>query len=740
MGLHSGIANTQNNNPNGVQPELAAFLVWSGVTLDADHIQYINGLIAALKAAGVWQVLDALYLLNQPTFGAIPYNLVKPSFNLTIPQGDKGFSAGYGLKGDGSSIYANTNCTLSTDPKYYKSNSASMFMWCLTDISSATYDMAATSNSNTYIGAIRSRNGNSANLFTNSGSTAMPIQTGAGFSAWSRVDASNIIGYKSGNDYQYVSNQTGVPASKLCLLRFGPTGATYSSSQLALAGFGGALTVDQLDAAYVAFLNYLIQCGTITNDNPPTPEVLLPGCFTPTTVNTIKAINGTNFRVYQQVPPPTSNAITESTYVNFPATDCASQQVDSFQSSVSTQNTIRCQHFLWQMRAVVTSPLYNNRPNPTPPGVVGGVVYIGISRNDPTVPTSPVLGCRLQYSTVDKANAATEAMMRYSLGYDGHTGSSDPLLMGYLDVANAAGIPDSAVSSWQDANTNSNTFFPSVYSSKLGTYYVCQDYIVLPDSKLSTAPMGAGIVLDSEAQDGRTPDQLLAQIQMLASVCAYKGKEFVVYPNALNQNGAVNTGFTIDNIYKIAQTPNVVLSILASNDNIYKDIQKSIDAQITLLKGPLGDQPIYWSNLIMSCGIGVSTNTLTTDQCKIIRSYVINDTHTMKGVEVFKDYGQAGGAPSRPYNQALATVLGLPLFTGSISGTNLTVTAVTSGAIQTGYKVIGTYTTPTTPPVSVSVASGTTIVSQTSGTPGGVGVYVVSVSQTVGSTIMLAQS
>jgi Protein of unknown function (DUF3383) len=57
-------------------------------------------------------------------------------------------------------------------------------------------------------------------------------------------------------------------------------------------------------------------------------------------------------------------------------------------------------------------------------------------------------------------------------------------------------------------------------------------------------------------------------------------------------------------------------------------------------------------------------------------------------------------------------------FTGSQSGTNLTTTAVT-GLISVGDVIAGT-----------GVASGTTIVSQTSGTPGGAGVYVTSLSGT----------
>lgn len=57
-------------------------------------------------------------------------------------------------------------------------------------------------------------------------------------------------------------------------------------------------------------------------------------------------------------------------------------------------------------------------------------------------------------------------------------------------------------------------------------------------------------------------------------------------------------------------------------------------------------------------------------------------------------------------------------FTGTGSGTNLTVSAVT-GVIGIGDEVSGT-----------GVTSGTTIVSQTSGTPGGAGVYVTSLSTT----------
>lgn len=65
------------------------------------------------------------------------------------------------------------------------------------------------------------------------------------------------------------------------------------------------------------------------------------------------------------------------------------------------------------------------------------------------------------------------------------------------------------------------------------------------------------------------------------------------------------------------------------------------------------------------------------------------------------------------------------VFTGSISGSDLTVTAVSSGELAPGQVVWG-----------AGVSSGTTIVAQQSGTPGGVGVYTTSGTQSVASGVL----
>lgn len=83
----------------------------------------------------------------------------------------------------------------------------------------------------------------------------------------------------------------------------------------------------------------------------------------------------------------------------------------------------------------------------------------------------------------------------------------------------------------------------------------------------------------------------------------------------------------------------------------------------------------------------------------------------------------ATGTPSS-FNVTGAIAAGQAVVTGSIAGNILTVTAVTSGTLVNGGVLTGT-----------GVATGTTIVSQLSGTAGGIGRYAVSIpGQTVAST------
>lgn len=84
----------------------------------------------------------------------------------------------------------------------------------------------------------------------------------------------------------------------------------------------------------------------------------------------------------------------------------------------------------------------------------------------------------------------------------------------------------------------------------------------------------------------------------------------------------------------------------------------------------------------------------------------------------------ATGAPTQAASVTASIAASTGSFTGSIADNTLTITAVGSGVVVPGGKLSGT-----------SVVSGTTVVAQLSGTPGGVGTYSVNIGeQTVVST------
>jgi hypothetical protein len=108
-----------------------------------------------------------------------------------------------------------------------------------------------------------------------------------------------------------------------------------------------------------------------------------------------------------------------------------------------------------------------------------------------------------------------------------------------------------------------------------------------------------------------------------------------------------------------------------------------------------------------------------------------NVTINMKAYANFADGSVTFGATGAPPTGASVTgsiaAAAATSVTGSIAANVLTVTAVGSGALVVGATLSGT-----------GVTTGTTIVSQLSGTPGGIGTYQVSTQETAASTTITA--
>ena len=497
MTLHTGLSKLDNNHNSGLNLELNIYLNRCTQQPSLDEVISLNTFITSLKSVGIWSLLDALYVFNINEYGSIGYNLIQPRFDCTIhTENQAGFNPGYGIQGDGNSIWIDTNCNLKTSSNlHFTSTNASMFMWSLTDNPGTSLDIGA-SDGSTNTGIVADNSGNSI-YYANYSATPLNQAYANGFTSWSRTSSDLYLYQPLGSGSATVSGgiQAYIPNSNVAILRSGTSGNSYSTNKIAICGFGGFLSLSKLASLNSICKTYLISSGTINNNPAPPsgPRSVLPGYFTNNTIVTVKSVNGSNFRVYQQNPPPTSDALTNTSYGFYPVTDAATQAVDQLQPSI-TSSSIRGHHWIWHYRSYETLTntgyVFNDRTNLIPPGRYNGVAIpsFTVTAGHGTLP------CRARYTTIAKSIAAVEVSIRYSLGYPAHVSNPTYLTMGYLDAANAAGIPDTDVYTWQYAYANRSTIFSNFYQSRSlnEKTYSCTDKIILPDSRLYDAKTPGG--------------------------------------------------------------------------------------------------------------------------------------------------------------------------------------------------------------------------------------------------------
>ncbi len=134
---------------------------------------------------------------------------------------------------------------------------------------------------------------------------------------------------------------------------------------------------------------------------------------------------------------------------------------------------------------------------------------------------------------------------------------------------------------------------------------------------------------------------------------------------------------------------------------------------------------------------GIPSNALALIQTAVQAAFTGSDGGTSQqiGFQVFASRFYVGIASLGTWAELISVLLGSSLatpaavVTGSVSGTVMTVSSVTSGALAAGQIITGT-----------GVTTGTSIVKQLTGSAGSTGTYQVSMSQTVGSETLDAMS
>ena len=158
--------------------------------------------------------------------------------------------------------------------------------------------------------------------------------------------------------------------------------------------------------------------------------------------------------------------------------------------------------------------------------------------------------------------------------------------------------------------------------------------------------------------------------------------------------------------------------------NVTEIIFPVIAGQVQYTIGPVAGTPNFVGANFEGSIVGDILTVTTVNEGAVAQNQTLTGAGIPAGTKIVQGLTGGGGnvVEAGTYKLNKPATTATPVFTGSISGTTLTVTAVTSGTIGVGSVISGT-----------GITAGTSILAFVSG-DGGAGTYTVSVSQTVAST------
>ena len=242
-----------------------AYIAKMTVQPDGERQVIIDKLVTSLLAGAVsgtniLALMDSMFLLKSHDEQAARVNLINPAQVATVA-GLPVFSIDTGYAGDGIAGTIRTGVT----PALYTQNSASMYVFIVNPVSENKACCGGLTGSNgAYIipnnaGSITTQT-NAATADTDLVPPTVPptpvTNQSVGFSLWSRTAANAVAVYDSneitetigGPIATHTTASSGIPAAMFML----SNGASFSTTQQAVFGFGAALTPDQVTDLYNA--------------------------------------------------------------------------------------------------------------------------------------------------------------------------------------------------------------------------------------------------------------------------------------------------------------------------------------------------------------------------------------------------------------------------------------------------------------------------------------------------------
>jgi hypothetical protein len=322
------------------------------------------------------------------------------------------------------------------------------------------------------------------------------------------------------------------------------------------------------------------------------------------------ATNPLGIRVFRTANPPADNSPSAiAAYAAWPATDLVSSQAVSTTSGWTNGGAannwpLSAWYFVWANRAA------DPRQSVLGPNPIQGPAIV-----------DPVTGCecRVNFTSIAKANAATQSLIRYWLGRSDYmapwlaiAGTSPADFVYYRDLA--ANPSAFFKSTFKVANAHQNTTYrvmvdrpwlPSAPVTRFNPNGVFQRAYMMRGSAGSRQPPYAnapGVLLDFEVGDGRTPgtgasakdpEGTLNFLRRLHDDLHAKADstgqgqipaQLALFTDALNARSSGAHGLDASNIPLICRNYVDLMPILVSGAGVEKDLQASYFNQLKLLR------------------------------------------------------------------------------------------------------------------------------------------------------------
>jgi hypothetical protein len=222
----------------------------------------INSLIVSLKTAGVWSKLDVLKIRAAADSQAARRNWIADTFNDTAVASPT-FTVDRGYTGDGVAAYLESSFDPTTAAGKFALNNATLFTWELTNIAATTVSIGANSGAGReFIIPRTSTSGIIVNLNDSAAASLVgSITDSRGLTIAIRDGATSRKIRKNNAQLEATAEASStMTASSFTTFK---RGTAFSTRQVAVEGWGSALTNAESDALYNAVNTYLTAVGAV---------------------------------------------------------------------------------------------------------------------------------------------------------------------------------------------------------------------------------------------------------------------------------------------------------------------------------------------------------------------------------------------------------------------------------------------------------------------------------------------